>query len=56
MELILKILTIATSAIGTFSIIATKTPNSSPNVILDIILQCINILGMNFGKATNEGM
>ena len=45
---------IAGAGIGFFSAIATMTPNEHDNKIAAILLNIINILGANFGKAKNK--
>lgn len=40
--------------VGVFSIIASMTPNENDNRIADQILNIVNVLGFNFGKAKNE--
>ena len=40
--------------IGVFSLIATKTPNKADDKIVQTILDLVNFLGMNFGKAKND--
>ena len=43
-----------TMFIGILSFITTMTPNKSDDVILQKILDILNILGMNIGKAKNK--
>lgn len=54
MDQILQWLPIITGLIGTFSAVATITPNRADNAIADTLLRIINIFGMNFGKAKNK--
>ncbi len=42
------------SVIGGFAVLATQTPNSSPNTALDTVLRGINTAGANMGKARNR--
>ena len=42
-----------TQVVGTFAIVATLTPNSSDNTIVDFLAKIVNLLGGNFGKSTN---
>jgi hypothetical protein len=44
---------LATSIVGTFSLIAVKTPNTVDNKILQFIMDAINFLGANLGKSKN---
>ena len=41
--------------VGGFAILATLTPNDTDNKIIAKILEVINFLGANFGKAKNSG-
>jgi len=41
------------AAIGLFALIATKTPNTSDDKIVQQILDVVNFFGGNFGKAKN---
>ncbi len=50
---ILTILSVATSAVGTFALIATLTPNKTDNKIADFLMKIINVFGANVGKAKN---
>ena len=45
---------VALMAIGLFSSVATITPNKSDNKVAQGILDFINALAMNFGKAENH--
>jgi len=47
-------LAIATSVIGVFAMIASRTANKSDDRIAQVLLDIINFLGMNFGKAKNS--
>ena len=40
--------------VGAFSIVAMWTPNSADNKIVKIMLDIINFLGGNLGKAENK--
>ena len=52
-SLILTWFPIVTSVIGTFAIIATKTPNKTDDKIIQLLLDVVNFLGANFGTAKN---
>lgn len=41
------------SIVGGFSVLATMTPNSADNKVVDMIMRMINLLGANVGKAKN---
>ena len=43
----------ALAVVGAFALIATKTPNKTDDRILQVILDIINFLGANLGKAKN---
>lgn len=47
------ILSAITSIVGGFSVLATLTPNSADNMIVDKVMKAINFMGANFGKAKN---
>ena len=38
---------------GGFSVLASMTPNSADNKVVDAVMQVINFLGANVGKAKN---
>ncbi len=44
---------IVTSLVGAAAVIATATPNKSDDRIVQVILDVVNFLGANFGKAKN---
>ena len=44
---------IALQLVGAFAVIASMTPNETDNKIADQALRLINLLGFNFGNATN---
>ncbi len=46
-------LEIITQAVGVFALVATLTPNTSDNAIVDFILKLINFGGANVGKSSN---
>ncbi len=46
-------LEIITQAVGAFALVATLTPNTSDNAIVDFILKLINFGGANVGKSSN---
>lgn len=43
-----------TQIVGVFSLIATRTPNTVDNKIAQVMMEIINFLGANLGKAKNE--
>jgi len=47
-------LIIATSIVGTFALIATLTPNKADDKIAQWLLNTVNLLGANIGKAKNQ--
>ena len=48
-----EILMGVTSVVGGFSVLASMTPNSADNKVVDAVMQVINFLGANVGKAKN---
>jgi len=46
-------LEILTQAVGVFALVATLTPNTSDNAIVDFILRLINFGGANVGSSRN---
>jgi len=48
------ILSAVASIVGGFAVIASMTPNKSDDRIVQIILDIVNFLGANFGKASNN--
>lgn len=42
------------SLVGFFSIVATMTPNTTDDKVVQYLLDIVNWLGANFGKATNK--
>ena len=46
-------LPIVTSFVGSFALIASMTPNKTDDKIVQFILDVVNFLGANFGKARN---
>jgi len=53
-DLVIGYLPVALSVVGAFAIIASKTPNKSDDKIVQFILDLINFLGFNLGKAKND--
>jgi len=49
-----QVLTAIVSVVGVFSLIATVTPNKTDDKIGQFVLDAINFLGANFGKAKND--
>lgn len=52
-DFVVQWLPIAVSVVGSFALIATQTPNKTDDKIIQSILDVINFLGGNFGKAKN---
>ena len=48
------IISAAASIIGGFAMIASMTPNKSDDRIVQMLLDIVNFLGANFGKASNN--
>jgi hypothetical protein len=48
-----QITQIIVSVVGVAAIVATLTPNSSDNKAIDFLLNIVNALGGNVGKAKN---
>ena len=48
------ILEILVQVIGVASLVATMTPNQADNKAVDFILNIVNMLGANVGKASND--
>ena len=48
------ILSAVASIVGGFAVIASMTPNKSADRIVQMILDVVNFLGANFGKASNN--
>ncbi len=46
---------VVVSIVGTFALIATKTPNKVDDKIGQLLADIVNFLGANFGKAKNDG-
>jgi len=44
-------LPVVTSVVGTFALIATQTPNTTDDKIVQFLLDIINFLGGNVGKS-----
>ena len=49
-----EILSAVASIVGGFAIIASLTPNKSDDRIVQMILDVVNFLGANIGKAKND--
>jgi hypothetical protein len=45
---------LVTSVIGTFAVLATITPNTTDNKIAQFLMDLVNFLGGNVGKAENK--
>jgi hypothetical protein len=48
-----NVIEVVLNLVGAFAVIATMTPNESDNKIVAFVLNVINTLGANFGKASN---
>ena len=55
MENYMQMLTAVGGIVGGFAVIASMTPNKSDDRIVQMILDVVNFLGANFGKAKNGG-
>ena len=54
LDSIIAYIPLALTLVGTFAVIATKTPNKSDDKIVQLILDIINFLGANLGKSKNK--
>jgi len=54
MDNYVSILSAVASIVGGFAVIASLTPNKSDDRIVQMILDVVNFLGANFGKAKND--
>ena len=50
----LVILSSVAGIVGGFAVLASLTPNKSDDRIIQIILDIVNFIGANFGKAKND--
>ena len=48
-----QVLMVVSSIVGGFSVLATMTPNSADNKVVDMVMRIVNFLGANVGKAKN---
>ena len=48
------ILEIVVLIVGVASLVATLTPNEADNKAVDFVLNIVNMLGANVGKASND--
>lgn len=48
-----NVVEVVLNLVGAFAVIATMTPNENDNKIVAFVLNVINTLGANFGKASN---
>ena len=55
MENYMQMLAAVGGIVGGFAVIALMTPNKSDDRIVQTILDMVNFLGANFGKAKNGG-
>ncbi len=51
---ITALIEIVIQVIGVASLIATLTPNESDNKAVDFVLNIVNMLGANIGRASND--
>jgi len=51
----MQILSAVGGIVGGFAVIASMTPNKSDDRVVQMILDVVNFLGANFGKAKNGG-
>lgn len=52
-NMIVSYIPVVTTIVGAFAIIATQTPNKVDDKILQVVLDIVNFLGANLGKAKN---
>ena len=45
---------ITVQVVGVAALIATVTPNTSDDAVVDALLKFINVLGLNIGNASNR--
>ena len=55
MENYMQMLTAVGGIVGGFAVIASMTQNKSDDRIVQMILDMVNFIGANFGKAKNGG-
>ena len=55
MENYMQMLAAVGGIVGGFAVIASMTPNKSDDRIVQMILDMVNFIGANFGKAKNGG-
>ena len=55
MENYMQMLTAVGGIVGGFAVIASMTPNKSDDRIVQMILDMVNFIGANFGKAKDGG-
>lgn len=53
-DMVIGYVPMALTVVGVFAVIATKTANKSDDKIVQVILDIINFLGANLGKAKND--
>jgi len=53
-EFMVSIVDILVHIVGVAAVVATLTPNESDNKAVDFILNLINMLGGNLGRASND--
>ena len=54
MDNYVSILSAVASIVGGFAVLASLKPNKSDDRIVQMILDVVNFLGANFGKAKND--
>ena len=55
MENYMQLLAAVGGIVGGFAVIASMTPNKSDDRIVQMMLDMVNFIGANFGKAKNGG-
>ena len=53
-DFLVQWLPIATQIVGSFALVAVATPNKTDDRIIQFVLDLVNFLGGNFGKAKND--
>lgn len=48
-----KLISVVTSLVGVFAVIATMTKNESDNKVASLLLKIVNFLAANFGRSKN---
>ena len=53
-DIVVSYIPVALTVVGTFSVIASATPNKVDDRIAQVIMDVINFLGANLNKAKND--